>query len=193
MSEPLEMTLDFGPYWRLLTRKPDPKKLSDEQLAKKLKQARRLPDNTRPYAGTFVMGLVFLCPAVAFTASALGAATPAFWMIGAGVVMWKGGGKVLQMAARRAHADVASLEGEIESRENIRAIKRQHEFEQAERLKAEQAAALVRRAQEAFDNALNDGLPLDRKITVPKSLKLKPVATAVTELAARPSSTQSGG
>lgn len=193
MSEPLEMTLDFGPYWRLLTRKPDPKKLSDEELAKKLRQARRLPDNTRAYAGTFVMGLVFMCPAVGYTAMALGAATPAFWAIGAGVVMWKGGGKVLQMAARRAHADVASLEGETETRQQAHALKAQQALELEERLKAERAAALVKRAQEAFDNALNEGLPLDRKITVPKSFKLKPVAQAARETVARPSSKQSGG
>ncbi|MEZ0259378.1 MAG: hypothetical protein ACAH80_00110 [Alphaproteobacteria bacterium] len=169
MSEPLEMTLDFGPYFRLLKRKPDPKKMSDDELSKQLAQVRRLPDHTRPYAGTFVMCLVFMCAAVGYTAMALGAATPAFWMIGAGVVMWKGGGKVLQMAARRAHSDVASLEGEIQSRETIREMKRQHDLAEAERQKIANAAAIARRAQEAFDRALDDGLPLEKPIAVHKS------------------------
>jgi hypothetical protein len=185
MSEPLEMTLDFGPYWRLLTRKPDPSKMTDEQLAKQLKKVRRLPDRTRPYAGTFVMCLVFMCPAVAMVAGALGAATPAFWMIGAGVVMWKGGGKVLQLAARRAHSDMASLETEISNREIDRVAKTAVEKMQAAAKKAEQAELIARRAQEAFEKALGNGLPLEKKIAVSKSpIKLK---------ARAPSSTQSGG
>jgi hypothetical protein len=118
------------------------------------------------------------------TAAALGAATPAFWMIGAGVVMWKGGGKVLQLAARRAHSDMASLETEISNREIDRAAKTAQEKLEAEARKAAQAILIAQRAQEAFDKALGNGLPLEKKIAVSKAIKLK---------ARAPSSTQSGG
>lgn len=187
MSEPFTMTFDFGPYIRMLQRRPDPKKMTDEQLAQKLKQVRRLPDNSRPYAGTCVMTGLFACVATAMTAAALGAAAPGLWMIGVGFALWQGMKHGLPRVAQRTYADMALLETEIKNREIDRAAKTAQEKLEAEAKKAAHAALIARRAQEAFDKAIGSGLPLERKISVSKSIKLKARAEA------GPSSTSGAG
>jgi hypothetical protein len=179
MREPPHPTLDLSPYFRLLTRRPQPEKLSEEEIEKRLKKVERFTNNTKRYADTLAYALFFGFPAIGYGAMALGFAAPLLWAIGGSYAMFQGFKFVVKKAVLRAHSDVLCYTTELSNRAAARAVESEKELQR----QAEAAAQRVKQAQEAFEKALDDGLPLQKKIAVSKSpLKLKPVTAAVKEL-----------
>ena len=175
----LTMLLDITPY-KFWKKKIDPANMSDAEIATSLSDANFVRAHLGGYASQVAHAAYFTFPvvgmiALAFTGIAAPTAIPLFSAIGAAYAVYKTGSILLQKGVVRAVNDKGALEAEQEVREVKRAA-------QARQMAAEEQVRKIKeirdrelKAKEAFNAAIDAGLPLQEAIQVRKSpLSLKP-------------------
>lgn len=172
------MLLDFSPY-KFWKKKIDPAAMSDADLAKRLDRAKFIHDNLREYSMQVATASFFTFPIVGwgtilFTGTMAVSGGALLGAFGAAYAVYKLGGHLLSKGVVRAVNEKGAIEAEQQVREVRRVAKeRQMAVEEAERqIKAIRDREI--QLKEAFNAAINAGLPLEQAIQVRKSpLSLK--------------------
>ncbi len=167
------MYLDFSPYFDLLKRKKPLSELTDAEVDRKLSQRRAILDKDRRRSDCMMVAgaAYFSFPIAGFAMLGMGltGGLPLLGAFGIAYGIYKGGEKLLCAATVKAVRDKIDLEAEVEVRDVRHAALK---AETDRKLAEEKARAIVEeaaRAKEAFNKAINDGLPLEQAIQIRKS------------------------